>query len=131
MARGDPTLTNRLRAETAREAISQRYSTARTLIRTAGVVGVAYVWQGFLSQLAGHDTAVAINLTFLGDIKFLASISLAGGACVWAAVERNLRHRKVEFLQGRIRDLETTIDPQRTSSGLTPKGKTNPKDKSP
>jgi hypothetical protein len=129
MARGNPAISNRLRAEAAREAVVQRYSTVRTLIRTAGGVGAIYILQGFFLQIAGHDTAVALNLSFLGDMKFVGSFALGGGGCAWAAVERTLRHRKVEALQGRIRELELAIDPNRSTSGLTPKGKTNPKDK--
>jgi hypothetical protein len=113
MARGNPAVSNRFSGGVAREAVAQRYATARTFIRTAGFVGAIYILQGFFLQIAGHDTAVA----------------LGGGGCAWAAVERALRHRKVEALQGRIRELETAIDPNRSSSGLTPKGKANPKDK--
>jgi hypothetical protein len=129
MARGNPAVSNRFSGGVAREAVAQRYATARTFIRTAGFVGAIYILQGFFLQIAGHDTAVALNLSFLGDMKLVGSFALGGGGCAWAAVERALRHRKVEALQGRIRELETAIDPNRSSSGLTPKGKANPKDK--
>jgi hypothetical protein len=79
--------------------------------------------------MVGKETVFALKLSFLADIKFAVAVTLAGVAAAWAGLERWLRHRKVESIQDRIRELELTIDPHRTSSGLTPKGKTNPKDK--
>jgi len=40
-----------------------------------------------------------------------------------------LRKRKTEYFQNRIKLLEEEIDPNRSSSGLTPKGETKPEDK--
>jgi len=106
--------------------IEQSFTTFRTLIRVAGFVGGVY----FLTAFAGQSTSVIVEatLSILADFKFMVSLTLAGSAAIWAIVERSLRHRKVKYLQERIRQLETSIDPKRTSSGLTTKGKTNPKD---
>lgn len=111
-----------------RERINQRYALARTVVRTAGVVAAVYFVSQQIASLAGEQTMVAIELAILGDFKFVASITLAGAAAVWAIVERRLRYRKVEYMQGRIRELEQKIDPRRSSSGLTLKGTTNPRD---
>jgi Flp pilus assembly protein protease CpaA len=114
-------------------ATDQIFRTARTLIRCA-TVAVIFYW-GFqaLEVLAGQDTklSIALSLVFtaLVDIKFAAAISLAGGATAWAVLERRLRLQKVDNMQGRIKQLEQMIDPNRSSSGLTTEGRTNPKDR--
>jgi len=114
-------------------AADQVFRTVRTFIRS-GTVALIFYW-GFqaLEVLAGQDTklSIALSLVFsaLVDLKFAAAISLAGGAAVWAALERGLRLRKVDNMQGRIKQLEQMIDSNRTSSGLTTQGKTNPQDR--
>jgi hypothetical protein len=80
-------------------------------------------------SVAGLETIIAVKLAFLADFRFSIAIALSVFASGWAIGERVLRHRKVEYFQSRIKLLETRIDPNRTSSGLTPMGKTNPKDK--
>jgi hypothetical protein len=112
------------------ERIEQTFTTMRTGIRTIGWCFGAYVASQAVIAMAGQTTNVIVSatLSFLADLKFVISIALTGAAVAWAAVERSLRHRKVENLQARIKSLETSIDASRTSSGLTPKGKTNPKD---
>lgn len=114
-------------------ALNQRHRTFRTGIRTLGVLVVA--WLGFraLEALGGQDTSVSIVvsliLTAFFELKFILAIILAAACAGWAVAERILRYRKVEQMQSRIIKLETAIDPGRTSSGLTPKGKTHPQDK--
>lgn len=107
--------------------VEQRYATARTAIRAIGGVAAAYVLSDIVEAIAGQTTN--FHFSVFADLKFAASITVAGLSVVWALRERWLRHRKVEQLQGRIRELEMRIDPHRSSSGLTPKGQTNPRDK--
>jgi hypothetical protein len=127
----DSPITPDLRLEFHR--IDQRYSTFRTFIRSLCWAVVGYFGFGTVSQFAGHSTDlnVALSLVISALFKFelLIAIALTGVACAWAAAERVLRHRKVEKLQGRIRELETAVDPDRSTSGLTTKGQTNPIDK--
>lgn len=108
--------------------VDQRYKTARTFFRCALGGGAVYYLRDILAVLAGETTKIAFELSVLADVKFALTLTLAGCAAAWAVTERVLRYRKVESMQGRIRDLEKMIDPNRTSSGLTPKGKTNPRD---
>jgi hypothetical protein len=110
--------------------VDQRYRTYRTAIRTIGWIAAAFIFLKVVHELAGRTTEVSVStiVSILADIKFAVAITFAGGATIWALVERALRHRKVETMQGRIRQLEQTIDPNRTSSGLTPQGRTNPGD---
>lgn len=109
--------------------VDQWYRTVRTAVRVIGVVAAVWLLRGALDTLAGETTRLAFELSVLADVKFAVSVALAGSAAVWAIAERMLRHRKVESLQDRIKELERRLDPGRTSSQLTPKGKTNPYDK--
>jgi len=115
------------------ELAEQIFVTARTIIRTAGWLVAIYFAKEALVAYAGQSTNVTVNaaFSFLADMKFTFTLTLAGATTAWAAVERSLRHHKVEYLQARIKELELKIDPKRSSSGLTQKGKTNPKDKKP
>jgi hypothetical protein len=114
-------------------ATDQLYRTIRTLIRSATVATIFYWGFQCLQVLAGQDTklSIAVSLVFsaLADIKFAAALTMAGSTTAWAIMERTLRHRKVDSMQGRIRQLEQMIDPNRTSSGLTTQGKTHPRDR--
>lgn len=111
-----------------REHLLQAYSIARLAIKYCFWEYFVYVLKEMVASVAGHSTDVALNLAFLGDLKFTASVTLAGAACGWAVLERYLRLRKVAYMQGRIQSLEKSIDPNRTSSRLTTKGTTNPED---
>ena len=110
--------------------IDQIFTTCRTLIRaTAGCLAVYFLTQG-ITTLAGRQTNVIVDIAFsvLADFKFMLTMTLAGTATAWAIAERRLRHRKTEYLQNRIQKLEKHIDPHRSTSGLTSRGETNPKD---
>ncbi|WP_295815120.1 hypothetical protein [uncultured Nitratireductor sp.] len=109
--------------------LEQRYATIRTGIRVIGILAGLYIAQMAVVALAGEETSVSLLISVLADVKFAFTLTLAGAAVAWAAVERHLRHRKVEQMQGRIKELELKLDPGRSSSGLTPQGKTNPGDK--
>jgi hypothetical protein len=111
----------------------QRYLTLRTAIKGGCWVAVAYYGFEAIKQLAGEstrvDVALSLFLSAAAKLEVAILVSLAGAACAWGFLERTLRHRKVEKLQGRIRKLETMLDPNRSSSGLTPAGRTRPEDK--
>jgi hypothetical protein len=80
-------------------------------------------------SLAGQETFVALKLAFLADSKVALSVIMTGMAGAWALGQTWLRHRAVAQLQSKNKELETSIDPKRTSSGLTPAGTTHPRDK--
>jgi hypothetical protein len=113
--------------------VDQLYWTVRTGLRCLTVAFI--LWAGFraVEVLAGQDTkvnvALALVFTALVELKVAIFIALTGASTAWAVVERTLRHRKVEQMQARIHDLEQHLDPNRSSSNLTLKGKTNPEDK--
>lgn len=85
-----------------------------------------------LMALAGKTTIadIAIGGFLSAGLGKAAAVSgvVATGTSAWALLERRERRKKTEALTTRIRELEQRIDPTRTSSGLTPKGETNPED---
>jgi hypothetical protein len=114
-----------------RVRIVERYALARTGLRTIGILLGVWLARAAIGDLAGQETAVTVStaLSVVGDMKVTASVTLAGSAAIWAVVERALRRRKTEKLQERIIELETAWDQRRSSSGLTPTGRTHPRDR--
>ncbi len=99
-------------------------------IRWGGVVLIARYGYLSIDALAGHQTAANIIVNFLGNFHVsegLAWLLTAGGA-TYGLGQNRLRKRIVEHLHGRIRELEERVDPQRSSSNLTPSGDTRPED---
>jgi hypothetical protein len=133
MANSAVPLSARTRERVALLRVDQRYRTARTLIRAG--FGAFACWCLYLgvNSVAGKTTAfqaaLTVGFSLLWDIRFVVAFSLAGAAIAWGTVERLLRHRKVNYLQGRIKELEQSIDPGRSTSGLTTKGRTHPRDR--
>lgn len=101
------------------------------LFRWGGIVLISRYAYLTVESLAGQNTLADIGINFLSDIK--VSVGLAWGACaggiIYGERQRKLRKNTVERLQGRIRDLETEIDPDRSTSNLTHRGDTRPEDK--
>ena len=114
-------------------ATDQLYRTIRTAIRGGVAVAIFYFAFHAVEALAGQDTNLSVAMTLVlsafADFRFAFAITLGGAGAAWAMVERSLRHRKVDYMQGRIKELEGRLDPSRSSSGLTTAGKTNPRDK--
>jgi hypothetical protein len=84
-----------------------------------------------IDSFAGKTTIANIAMKYLAgkESNFGLPWILASVLCIWAILERYLRIRKTESLQGYIKKLEKKLDPDRTTSGLLPTGETNPKDK--
>ncbi|HTW33875.1 MAG TPA: hypothetical protein VMD53_04585 [Rhizomicrobium sp.] len=115
----------------ALQRLLQTHATIRTVVRWVAIVAIAGVAEQGVAALAGHSTSVIVSMALglFADLKFSLLVTWAGGATFWAFLERNLRKRKVENMQGRIRSLEQRLDPNRSTSGLLPDGSTNPRDK--
>jgi hypothetical protein len=81
--------------------------------------------------LAGQNTSVIVEATIkaLADVKLVVSFAATGLASIWAVSERGLRHQKSKEMGLRIAELEKVVHPKRTSSGLTPEGKTHLRDR--
>lgn len=111
--------------------IHEKYKTTRTLARCG--FGAVCIWMAkdSLVALAGRDTTVIANIfvSVIGDFRLELAVVLTGFAGLWAIVERVVRQQTVKRLHRRIRELESTLDPNRTTSHLTKKGQTNPRDR--
>lgn len=137
---------------------SVREALPRILINLSGrpaVAAVRYIFisiiliQGFpyftemVQAIAGETTIADINITadgnfnsrtvsggcwiMIGVIAILSVVALS--AILYGKKERREKQRTIAQVEGHIRALESTLDPNRSSSGLTPKGETNPEDK--
>jgi hypothetical protein len=109
----------------------QRYLTIRAISR---YLLIAFgIWQGRMAveALAGQDTSVYVRavLGVFADLHVSILVALAGATTVWALFERILRHRIIVRLHTRIQKRELGIDPERSTSGLTTRGQTNPEDR--
>jgi hypothetical protein len=113
--------------------IEEIAKTARTAIRVVGWCFAALALYWIVDALAGRTTSlfVRVVLNVLFDIRFVLLLGTTAAAVVWAIVERKLRQRTILRMHPRIKQLETMIDPGRTTSNLTPKGETNPMDNEP
>jgi hypothetical protein len=102
------------------------------LIKSAMWVALAYFALLAIRALAGRTTSA----TFALAVHWLSSerkaeVSawiVAFVAIIYGMFERSLRKRKTSYMQERIRSLESKMDPDRTSTGLTESGDTPAED---
>ncbi len=80
---------------------------------------------------AGKTTSIDYLVNFVTDIKAHIWLSWAAtaGATTWAVKERKKRLKEREEKDNQIIELQKMIDPNRTSSDLTPAGDEIPKRK--
>jgi len=111
--------------------IEEVFKTVRSLIWALVVIFGLWMFELSVKALAGQSTEVMVNLVMRAfmDARIAISLSLAGLTTAWALCERKLRQRTIRRLTARVQERELMDDPGRISSGLTPTGKTNPRDK--
>lgn len=105
-------------------------SILNNLIRWGGLVAIAYFLYRSVDALAGERTIADIGVNFNTKISVSEVLAWIFGisGIGYGYRQNDLRCTTIERLQGRIRELETHIDPQRTSSNLNQRGETNPRD---
>ncbi len=83
------------------------------------------------SRLAGKATLAQIGMSFVGDIRVSDAVAYMFGAAGvgYGVLERRLRHKKTKSMAAYSAELETKLDPNRSSSGLTPEGTTRDEDR--
>lgn len=102
----------------------------QTLIRWGSGTGIAYIVSGALVELKGTSTKLDLDIfvSLMGrNFLVVTCIVIAIGAIIWALIERKTRYRLVRKCEGR-EGVERSLDQNRSSSNLTPEGKTNPED---
>ncbi len=96
----------------------------------AAFVLIAYYFYRSVNVLAGKTTDANILVRMFTSIgiadKASYIVGVSGG--LYGLFERKFRRDKTEYLQTRIQQLEKKLDPNRSSSRLTKRGTTNPKD---
>jgi len=114
--------------------IDPGFSALATGFKWGALAWIGYCASDAVRYLAGQQTEATISIV-LDFLTKTGSGTTTGVSLVTAVLatfyglkERQLRSRKVEHLQGRVRELESKLDVNRTTSGLTPQGRTNPKD---
>lgn len=111
---------------------SRSFDIVKVLISAIVTVVLGYFALQAVALLAGKTTEASF---FLGHFSSagerLSPWAVTAIAVFWAIVERRLRLRKTEYLQGRLAMLERGIDPGRTTSNLLPNGQTRPEDRIP
>jgi hypothetical protein len=106
-----------------------------TLTRAAflavAVVLVARYGRDVLVAFAGQQTSANLAFELLVNLqadRWLAYLVGVAGVS-YGASERHLRRRNIKRLTERTEELEKRLHPGRTSSGLTPEGKTRREDR--
>jgi hypothetical protein len=110
----------------------ERYRLFRLVVIWVGICVLGYWTKEAIIALAGQSTSVVVQagLKIISDVSFTISYMVSAGCTTWAVAERKIRQKRVRELHVRIKELETAIDPNRSSSKLTVEGKTNPRDRS-
>lgn len=87
-----------------------------------------------IKAFAGTNTKANIHVVVHYFISKKSSFGvpwiLATISFIWAKTERKLRKKKISAVSGYIKELEGRLHSERTSSGLTAEGDTNPADRS-
>jgi hypothetical protein len=96
-------------------------------------IGVGYcvkVMATALSSFSGRASFADLKLSLLANVSFVwtVNIMLSGISIALYFRERRLHNKTRLRLATRVSDLERQIDPQRTSSNLTPEGLTRKED---
>lgn len=101
------------------------------LVPWGSAVLIAWYFYKSVSSLAGQYTFAQIGVRFLGDLRISEGVAYCFGAggVVYGFNRHRLHQKNIERTALRISELEKQLDPKRSSSRLTPRGKTRPEDK--
>jgi hypothetical protein len=100
------------------------------LIKWGSICFVVWCFYLSISALAGKTTLANILIKVLSNLSINNALCLllAGGGVAYGLGERKVRQKAIQHIQPRNQELEKKLDPNRTSSELTPRGETNPRD---
>jgi hypothetical protein len=121
----------------AENKLLRKYKISESIANAVNTVikWCALVWivrYGYLSiiALAGQITKADFGVNLLSNDAFakIVMIIFAFAGMGYGLNERRLRKNTVESLSSRVRELEEMLDDKRSSSQLTQRGDTHPKD---
>jgi len=100
------------------------------VVALVAIVICVFFFSDALQAFAGKNTRTIFGFFTSDPVGITIAVSLSMNIVTgfWAFGERAIRKDTIERLQSRIRELETSIDPKRSSSGLTTRGDTDPGD---
>ena len=103
----------------------------RTGFVVLAVIGLGRYARDVLVAFAGKETAANLALSLILNLQADRWFAYLVGAMGvgYGAVKRHVRRRNIERLTRHTAELEKRLHPPRTSSGLTPKGKTRREDR--
>lgn len=120
--------------------IEARVKIAKYAFIGLGILAAGWLLQAPLIAMAGRETKVGISANAEATVDataqvnwFLAAalaVSLVANAFLFglARSQRGTLERTVQHLAPTLAELEMRIDPERSGSGLTRQGRTNPRD---
>jgi len=98
----------------------------RALIVAGCIVACVYLLSSAVRSFAGQLTYASVTLNLLANVivKWALTATISGLSLALYWRERNQHEKTRERLTKRITELEKRVNPTRTSSHLTPKGRT-------
>ena len=115
----------------ASQIIDGLIALVRTGLIAAAVVALGYYFQNALVALAGKQTEASLSFSLVTKLhadRWFAYLFGASGLG-YGYVQRNLRRRNIKRLTEHTEEMEKIVHPERTSSGLTPEGRTQREDR--
>ena len=111
-------------------AINGIVNVLRAAVIAVAVVAVAYYASRVFIAFAGKKTDALIGIQLITSIKLdrwvAYIVAIMGGT--YGLRQRHLRRTSIERTTKRPIELEQRMDPNRTSSGITPRGTTRKED---
>jgi len=112
-------------------AIDGFFALGRTGVLVVGVILVVGSAKDVLIAFAGKETDANLALSLIVNLQadrwFAYLFGVAGTG--YGIVQRQLRRRNIRRMTGHNAEVEKRLHPGRTSSGLTPEGKTRSEDR--
>jgi hypothetical protein len=131
LGRGEPWLNEDLRFRLYLRGIDGFFAVMRTVVIAGAAVALGWSARDVLVAFAGKETVADLALTLLVNLqadRWFAYLFGVGGVG-YGVVQRQLRRRNIKRMTGHNAEVERLVHPGRTSSGLTPEGKTRPEDR--
>jgi hypothetical protein len=114
------------------QRIQARAAVTIAAIRWVGLVVLAYFASQSVVALAGRTTlaTIGVGIKLLGKVYISQAVAwlFAASSEGYGLRQRALRHNVIARLSPAVREREQALDPKRTSSELTERGRTKPQD---
>jgi hypothetical protein len=113
------------------QAIDAIATTVRVVLFCGLLLLLGYWTRDVLLAYAGKTTLADVAIRLAADLKIdkMFAYLFGGGGVAYGLLQRRLRRQTIARLTPRSRAREEELDPNRTSSGLTPRGTTRPEDR--